>query len=318
MSLIMQNNLINKKRCDIAMNLKHLETFILVAELQSFTAAARRLYMSQPAVSFQIKSLEEDLQVTLLQRGDKKLGLTAAGRLLYPEAKKMVARYQKIRAGIDDLRGFKTGHLVVGASTTPGEYLLPLFIGGFRKKYPGIGISLRVAGSGSVSRWIRDREVDIGVTGSASSGNWLICEPWLKDELVLIAPPGHQWVSGPPVGIEEMMAEPFVLREAGSGTRRSFEHKISAGGFDPARIVVAMELGSTSAVITAVQAGLGVSVVSRWAASSALELGRVFRIPVDLDMTRDLYLVRSRLNADNPVVGEFLDFLRKVENHEHL
>jgi DNA-binding transcriptional LysR family regulator len=152
------------------MNFKQLEAFIWVAELQSFTKASRQLFMSQPAVSFQIKALEEDLQVTLFQRGDKKVILTEAGRLLYPEAKQMIRHYNRIKAGLDDLKGLKTGHLVVGASTIPGEYLLPVLIGGFKEKYPGIKITLKVAGSGQVGRWVREREIDFGITGLLSTG----------------------------------------------------------------------------------------------------------------------------------------------------
>lgn len=292
------------------MNLKHLETFILVSELQSFTAAARKLYMSQPAVSFQIKSLEEDLQTTLFQRGDKRLGLTAAGKILYPEAKKMVVRYQKIKSGIDDLKGLKSGHLVVGASTIPGEYLVPLMIGEFRSMYPGVGVSLQVAGSGQVFRWVKDREIDVGVTGSAASGNWLWCERWIEDDLVLIVPPDHPWANRDNIQIDEMLAEPFILREHGSGTRRSFEQKILAAGLDPARISLVMELGSTRAIITAVQAGLGVSVVSVWAARDALDLGKIKWVTPSMDMKRYLYLVGSRQTADNPVIDEFLALLR--------
>ncbi len=303
---------------DLLMNLKHLETFITVAELQSFTAAARKLFMSQPAVSFQIKSLEEDLQVTLFQRGDKRLTLTSAGKLIYPEAKKMVTRYQKIKAGIDDLRGLKTGHLVIGASTTPGEYLIPLLIGGFRKKYPGIHVSLRVAGSGQVFQWLKEREVDIGVTGSAVSGNWVSCRPWLEDDLVLIASADHPWTRKDAVGIEDLMEEPFILREPGSGTRRSFEQKISQAGLDPARINLSMELGSTRAVITAVQAGLGVSVVSGWAARDALELGKIRRIVSPVDMKRSLYLITGRHSLDSSVSDEFLAFVGDEKNYGRL
>jgi len=119
------------------MNFKQLEAFLWVAELQSFTKAARQLYISQPAISFQIKALEEDLQAPLFQRGDKKVMLTEAGRVLYPEAKKMLRHYQKIKEGLEDLKGLKTGHLMVGASTIPGEYILPLLIGGFKKNTRG-------------------------------------------------------------------------------------------------------------------------------------------------------------------------------------
>lgn len=293
------------------MNLKHLETFILVAELQSFTAAARKLYMSQPAVSFQIKSLEEDLQVTLFQRGEKRLSLTSAGRLVYSEAKKMVVRYQKIKSGIDDIKGLKSGQLVVGASTTPGEYLVPLMIGEFRKLYPGVITSMQVAGSGQVLRWVKDREIDLGITGSAVSGNWVWCEQWIEDDLALIVPPEHPWAGRDQVDIEEVIAEPFILREPGSGTRRSFEQKIAEAGVDTARINLSMELGSTRAIITAVQAGLGVSVVSVWAASDALELGKIKRATPSVNMKRHLYIVGNRQVTDSPVIEEFIALLKR-------
>jgi DNA-binding transcriptional LysR family regulator len=291
-----------------------LETFLLVADLQSFTAAARKLFMSQPAVSFQIKSLEEDLQATLFQRGEKRLSLTPAGRLIYPEAKKMVARYQKIRSGIEDLKGLKTGHMVVGASTTPGEYLMPLLIGEFRKLFPGITVSLQVGGSGQVFRWVKDNEIDIGVTGSPAAGSGIWCEPWVKDDLVLIVPPGHRWECRADVGTGELLEEPFVLREPGSGTRRSFEKKITESGIDPDRIKVSMEMGSTRAIITAVQAGLGVAVVSGLAAEDALALGRIKSVPPPFDSKRTLYLAGNKQSNESPVVSEFVGFLRKSEN----
>ncbi|MHB8156936.1 MAG: selenium metabolism-associated LysR family transcriptional regulator [Desulfocucumaceae bacterium] len=293
------------------MNLRHLETFLLVADLQSFTAAARKLYMSQPAVSFQIKSLEEDLGVILFQRGDKRLSLTPAGKLIYPETKKMVARYQKIKLGLDDLKGLKTGHFVAGASTTPGEYLLPLVIGDFRRLYPGITVSLQVAGSAQVFRWVKDGEIDIGVTGTPVSASGIWCEPWIKDDLVLIVPPDHPWVGREDLAIEEIMAEPFILREPGSGTRRSFEKKISEEGMDPARLILSMELGSTRAVITAVQAGLGVGVVSSLAAGDTLLLGKIKKAVPPFNMERNLFLVGRSPGGESQVVNEFLGFIRE-------
>ncbi|MFZ5596209.1 MAG: selenium metabolism-associated LysR family transcriptional regulator [Bacillota bacterium] len=292
------------------MNLRHLETFILVADLHSFSAAARKLFMSQPAVSFQIKALEEDLGVSLFYRGDKRLSLTPAGKMIYPEAKKMVMRYQKMRSGINDLKGYKTGHLVVGASSTPGEYLLPLMIGEFRKIYPGITVRLQVAGSSQVFRWIREKEIDVGVTGVKASKNWAFCEPWIEDEMVLIVQPEHPWTEKEAISIDEMLNEPFILREEGSGTRKSFEQKLSQAGVDPAGINIFMELGSTRAVITAVQAGLGVSVVSGLAAGDALELGKIKKVESPVDMRRHIYLAGVRQDGDNPVAGEFMEFLK--------
>lgn len=290
------------------MNFKQLEAFIWVTELQSFTKAARQLFMSQPAVSFQIKALEEELEVTLFNRGDKRMILTDAGQLLYPEAKQMLKHYQKIKNGLDDLRGLKTGHLVIGAGTIPGEYLLPLFIGEFKKRYPGINISLKVSGSGQVERWVRERETDLGVTGMPIEDENIECTPWLQDQLILITPPAHPWLKSEPIQISDLLGETVILREQGSGTRKTIEQKLAEHHLG--KIPVAMELGSTRAVITAVEAGLGVSIVSSYAVRESLALGRVMKVNVDgFDLRRFLYQIRYKQSLGGFAVEAFTDLI---------
>jgi len=299
------------------MNFKQLEAFIWVAELQSFTRAARQLYMSQPAVSFQIKALEEDLQVALFQRGDKKVVLTEAGRLLYPEAKQMIRHYNRIKAGLDDLKGLKTGHLVVGASTIPGEYLLPLMIGGFKEKYPGIQVVLKVAGSGQVSRWIREREVDLGITGATLEGEGIECQQWLRDQLILIVHPSHPWAKLDIVTLDDFKIESMILREQGSGTRRSLEQRLGEKGVALDKIHHTMELGSTRAVITAVEANLGVSIVSKYAVQESLELGKVKKVQLDdVDLSRYLYQVRHTQGIGGYAIEAFITFINDMENRQ--
>lgn len=285
-----------------------------VSEMHSFTKAARQLYMSQPAVSFQIKALEEDLEADLFQRGDKKVILTEAGRLLYPEAKKMLRHYHKIKSGLDDLKGLKTGNLVVGASTIPGEYLLPLLIGGFKEAYPGIQIALKVAGSGQVTRWIREREIDLGITGVPVEGDGIDCSPWLKDEMVLIVHPNHPWVNSGVIDISELKTSVMILREQGSGTRRTLEKKLETKGISLEKIPHGMELGSTRAVITAVEAGLGVSIVSRCAVKDALALKKISEIQVQgLDLNRSLYLIKQSQSIGGFATEVFCDFINNSE-----
>ncbi|MGB9804083.1 selenium metabolism-associated LysR family transcriptional regulator [Desulfofundulus sp.] len=296
------------------MNLKQLEAFLWVAKLQSFTRAAKHLYMSQPAVSFQIKSLEESLGVPLFYRGDKKVELTEAGRLLYPEAKQILRHFEKIKTGLDELKGLKRGHLSLGASTIPGEYLLPLLIGRFHRHYPGVEVTLRIAGSGQVIRWVREREIDLGVTGAPTSEEGLGCLPWYQDRLVLIVGPEHPWVSRESVNPEELLAQPLILREPGSGTRRSLEEKLTRMGLSLEEAQVVMELGSTRAVITAVQAGLGVSLVSALAAAEPLALGRVCQVAVkNMDLNRYLYLIHPSEWPGSFAAEAFWDFIRNEE-----
>ncbi len=296
------------------MNFKQLESFIWVAEMQSFTKAARQLYMSQPAVSFQIKALEENLQVILFQRGDKKVILTEAGRLLYPEAKQMLRHFHKIKAGLDDLKGLKTGHLVIGASTIPGEYILPLLMGGFKEKYPGIQIILKIADSSQVGRWVREREIDLGITGVSLEGEGIECTPWLNDQLVLITSSSHPWASLDKVSIADLQNELMVLRERGSGTRRTIEQKLSDFNISLDKIPHGIELGSTRAVITAVEANLGISIVSRYAVREAVELGRIREISVDgLDLRRNLYQARHNQGMGGFAIEAFISFINDKE-----
>lgn len=297
------------------MNFKQLEAFIWVAELQSFTKASRQLYMSQPAVSFQIKALEEDLQVSLFQRGDKKVILTEAGRLLYPEAKQLVRHNNRIKAGLDDLKGLKTGHLVIGASTIPGEYLLPILIGGFKEKYPGIKITLKVAGSGQVGRWVREREIDFGITGAPVDWEGTECMSWLKDRLVLIVHPSHPWAEISEVKLEDLKNDTFILRERGSGTRRTLERKFAEHNISLEKLPHGMELGSTRSVITAVEAKLGISIVSRYAVAEALSLGRVKTVRLSgLDLSRYLYQIRHSQGMGGYALEAFMSFINDEEN----
>ncbi|MDD3653632.1 MAG: selenium metabolism-associated LysR family transcriptional regulator [Desulfotomaculaceae bacterium] len=292
------------------MNFKQLEAFVWVAELQSFTKAARQLFMSQPAVSFQIKALEEELEVTLFNRGDKKMILTEAGHLLYPDVKQMLKHYQKIKNELEDLRGLKTGHLVIGAGTIPGEYLLPHFIGKFNQRYPGIKISLKVSGSGQVERWVREREADLGIIGVPIEDENITCTPWLQDQLVLITFPLHPWLKSDTIKISDLIGETIILREQGSGTRRTIEQKLAEYHVPLDKIRVGMELGSTRAVITAVEAGLGFSIVSCYAARESLELGRVMKVNVDgFDLRRFLYLIRHRQSLGGFAVDAFTDLI---------
>jgi len=287
------------------MQLKQLEAFLRVAELKSFTRAARQLYLSQPAISFQIKSLEEELGVDLFRRRDKNVLLTQAGLLLYPEAVQMIRHFQRVKGALEELKGLKTGKLTVGGSTVPGEYVLPALIGRFREGCPGVAVSLKIGDSREVVAKVKEWEFDLGVTGAPVEDEGLTCRPWLADRLMVVAARPVEEIS-----LADLVAGPLVLRETGSGTRQVLEERLEAAGLSLSQCAQTVEMGSTRAVITAVEAGLGLGVVSVWAAAEPLELGRLVEVKVTgLNLDRRFYLVRQEAGLGNFALDAFYDFM---------
>lgn len=295
------------------MNIKQLEIFLLIARLRNFTKAASQLGMSQPAVSSQIKSLEEELNITLFERADKKVVLTEAGRLLFPIAMQMMRQYNKIKAGIDDLREVKAGHLMLGATPVPGEWLLPLIIGGFREQYPGITVSQQIGGSAQVSQWLKNQEVEMGILGTPVKAEGVECEPWLTDRMVIIAPSWHP-LKGKEVPLTALTNEPIIVREAGSGSRQTLERQFLEHNVSLDQFSSMLELGSTQAVINAVRLGLGISAVSRWAAGELLGQGTLGEITVPgLNLSYSLYLAWTRPDKESLASKAFRAFITGEE-----
>lgn len=293
------------------MNLKQLEAFLLVAELRNFTRAAGQLGMSQPAVSFQIKALEEELQVTLLERTEKKVVLTEAGRLLYPEARQMLRHYRKIRAVVDELRGLKSGHLILGATGVPGECFLPVFIGAFREQYPGVRVTLRVGSNTVIVRWLQEREIDLGILGTTAAGEGIRYHPWLEEQLIFIVPGWHP-LAGKQADLEEITREPLLIREKDSGARQIMESKLAEHNISLQDFPSVLELGSSQAIIKAVDAGLGAGMVSRRAAADARAAGRVKELTVPgWQLKQTFYLAWAvQQPVNNLTLNTFREFIQ--------
>ncbi|MFZ5648706.1 MAG: LysR substrate-binding domain-containing protein [Bacillota bacterium] len=295
------------------MNIKQLEAFLLIAQLKNFTKAASQLDMSQPAISFQIKSLEEDLNITLFERNDKKVVLTEAGRLLYPVAMQMVRQYNKIRAGIDGLRELKAGHLMLGAAPVAGEWLLPVVIGGFREQYPAVTVSLQIGSSARVSQWLKDRDVNVAILGVPVKAEGIECQPWTRDNMVIITPPWHPY-KGREVPLADLTHETIILPEAGSGGRLAIESQFSKHGVSLDQFASCLELGSVQAQINAVRMGLGISAVSRWAAWELLENGSLGGVAVpDLNINYDIYIAWNCSGNEGLASNAFRSFVTDKE-----
>ena len=292
---------------DRAVTLRQLRTFKTVADLKSFSLAAQRLKLSQPSISYQVKELEAALGVPLLDRLGKKVQLTEAGTVLYGYARRMLDVLDEAKVAVEEIRGIKRGTLRVGASTTVGIYLLPAALGAFKKLHPGLVISLEIGTRERVQEQVLNSELDLAVVGPALKDPELAIIPFLSDELVVVAPAGHA-LAGKNLDLKDVAAQPFVMREAASGSRWSLEKAARKAG---AKLHVAMELGSNGAIKHAVESGLGLAVISRYACALEFASGRLVELDVrGFPIRRDWHIVYLRKRKLPSSVHAFIEFLK--------
>jgi len=276
-------------------NISQLTTFVAVVDHGSFSEAARALGISQPAVTMQIQALEADIDATLLDRGYRRVSLTEAGHVLLPYARHVISELQAARQSIEELAGVVSGRITLAASTTPGQYLLPRILGGFLRVNPEVGVTLRVYDSADVVERVESGEADLGMTGAEVHGARVLYERLGSDELALICPARHELAARPTVTFAEIAEEPFIVRESGSGTRMAAEAAIRRNGIDPGDLNVVMELGTNEAIVSAVEGGMGLGIVSTHVASKSLQLGTVALLSgAGFPLERPLFLVLPR------------------------
>ncbi len=291
-----------------AVTLRQLRTFKKVADLNSFSLAAHELRLSQPSVSYQVKELEEALGLPLLDRLGKRVQLTEAGSVLYSYARRALDVLDEASVALEEIRGIKRGNLRVGASTTVGIYLLPAALGAFKKLHPGLVISLEIGTRARVQEQVLRSELDLAVIGPALKDPDLAILPFISDELVVVAPAGHQLTGRRGLVLQDLQEQPFVMREAASGSRWSLEKAARKAG---AKLTVAMELGSNGAIKHAVESGLGLAVISRYACALELSSGRLVELEVrGFPIRRDWHIVHLRRRRLPSSVLAFIDFLK--------
>lgn len=291
------------------MNLHHLLIFAKVAEKRHFTQAAEELFISQPAVSKQMRELERTMGQPLFKQLGRQVYLTEAGEMLYGYARRIFALVDEAGAQLEEMRELEKGHLYIGASTTIGIYLLPAILGDYRSHYPKIELSLEIANADNIQERLLANEVEVGLVEGPVTHADLHHEVWRRDELVLIVGNAHPLARQENIHLEEILAEgpPFLLREQGSGTREVFEQALAGRGL--AAIRPFMELGSTEAIKKAVIAGLGISFVSLHTIQLELQAGLLKRIElVDFTLERSLYLTYPRQKRLPRAVQKFLEF----------
>lgn len=290
--------------------LPNLETFSKAAELGSFTAAADALGLTQAAISQRIRALERALNVSLFRRAGGHIVLTESGQSLHTYAQRILLLHQEARQEVSGRKTPVTGELVLAASSVPGEHLLPTLLAGFHEKYPHIVTRMTVADTSAVLQQLEHGDAHLGVVGGQTDSPHLVFRPFACDKLVLVVPSGHPWKKRKRVAVAEMLKQPLLLREAGSGSRWCLERTLSRAGHSAKKLRVALELGSNEAIKEAVLRGAGLAVLSDLVVADELQAGRLHALQVTgLPLKREIYIAWDRRRALSIPARLLLDFL---------
>lgn len=293
-----------------AVDLYHLHTFHRVARLRNFSRAAEELSLSQSAVSRHIEALEERFGLELFTRGGRGATLTEAGVRLLDYAERILRLSEDAARALAELRDLESGRLSVGASTTPGNYLLGPVVAAYQERYPGIELRLDIGDSQSVARRLEEGEVDVAVLAGSAATAGLSAEPCVEDELLLVAAPGHPLVGKNEVRLEDLADTRLFLREPGSHTRHTVEEAFRARDFHPRHT---RELGSTEAIKQAVAAGGGIAFLSRYAVALEVRAGLLKPLAgPDCRLARRFILAYPKGGRRPPAVLAFAALLRKM------
>lgn len=289
---------------------RRLQVFHTVARLLSFTKAAETLHMTQPAVTFQVRQLEEYFNTRLFDRTHNRISLTEAGARVFEFADKIFELYGEMENAVREMTGEISGSLTIGASTTIAEYMLPALLGDFRAKYPDVSIHLKVSNTDGIVSMVENNTIDLGVVEAPVSNKNLVVDECRRDNLVAIVPPGHPKAEYKKITLEELLEYPFICREEGSGTREVIAEYMNRSPGCGTCMDIAMELGSPEAVKGAVEAGMGISVVSNATIQKELRLGTLVAIDLDPPLERPFSFVHQKQKFRVRVMEELLEFAR--------
>jgi DNA-binding transcriptional LysR family regulator len=294
------------------MDLWRLKIFRRVIEHNSFSKAAEGLNLSQPTVSSHIKDLEHHFEVKLIDRLDKKAVPTKAGELLYYYAGRLATLYDETEAAMSEFHGKIKGRLIIGGSTIPAGYILPRLIGGFMQTYPEVRISLIVGDTKKILDDILSNTLEIGVVGARSHDQRLIQKELINEEMLVIVPGDHKWAGKTSIDIKALTIEPFIIREAGSGTWISIQKKLADQGLGSKDLNIVAELGSTEAVVQGIKSHIGISILSPVAVAEDLSAGTLNALKIDgVNLERQFYLTQSKNRSESPLGKAFREFIEK-------
>jgi DNA-binding transcriptional LysR family regulator len=299
-------------------DLQKIETFLCAAENLNFSETAKQLHLSQPTVSHQIKTLEQELGTILFERSGGGLRLTEAGQLLVPQARQLLHDTANLQAMMSSLQEV-AGELRIACSTTAGKYVLPQLAARFRLRYPGIQIRIPACSAEKVIPDLMEGNVHLGVMSREVGNENMEMQEFFHDAIKLIVPANHRWAARTLIEPSELLEEPMIIREPTSGTRRVVLEELAKHDISLEDLNIFMELGNAEAIVRTVADGYGVAFVSELAAAYPLEQGSIIAAPVEgLNLQRTIYMVRKRGGDPYRPRDAFWSFVHAEENADLL
>lgn len=287
-----------------------LKIFHTVAQVKSFTKAAEILGLTQPAITFQMKNLEEEFRTRFFNRDQNRITLTETGKILCRYAEKILSEYEGANIEIAEVTGVLGGEIRIGVASLLGKYLLPKLIGMFKQKYPSIKIVMLVGDSAELIQKIQEHTVDLIIVSEPVSLKNFIVKPFIDDEIVVIVHPEHKWAMRDHIEIEDFLSEPFIAREPGSGLREVYKNFLGSRNIGLKNLNVVMTLGSSEALKSAVESGVGYSIISNMAVKREMELGLLKQVPVKgMSLKRRFLIVYPIKSYRKHVADVFMDFI---------
>lgn len=289
---------------------RRLQVFHTVARLLSFTKAAESLHMTQPAVTFQVRQLEEHFNTRLFDRTHNRISLTEAGERVFGFADKIFELYDEMSKAVTEMTGEISGVLIIGASTTIAEYMLPALLGDFKNKYPDVNLQLKVSNSDGIVHMVENNVIDLGVVEAPVMNKNLVVEVCRIDQLVAVVTPQHPLADRKSVSIGDLLEHPYICREEGSGTREVIADYMTEQGVNAGQVHLTMELGSPESIKGAVEAGMGVSIMSLATVQKELKLRTLVALNMEPSLERPFSFVHQKQKFRHRAMDELLEFAR--------
>lgn len=289
---------------------RRLQVFHAVAKHLSFTKAAEALFMTQPAVTFQVRQLEEHFNTRLFDRAQGRIALTAAGTVALDYSARILTLSAELDTRLKEMSGQISGPLLIGASTTIADFLLPRVLGEFKSRHPGVVPRLFVANSEAVQNRVAERALDLGFIEGDSHLPSLATDVCCDDELQVVCAPSHPLAKLESAAPKSLTEHAYVTRESGSGTREVIDHYLQKNGMPPDALPVFMELGSPEALKELVATGLGFAIMSRATVAKEIRLGELVHIPLSPRLVRTLSVVYPKERIHSRLVNSFVEFAK--------